>query len=101
MSAMPAPSDWISVKEAAEVVGRSRETVRRWVWSGELRSLRRGRRHLLPKAELEIVAAAKGRPAAPSLARWTEEAGAALSAGGSHGRPSAKDLVLEDRTRRR
>lgn len=93
--------DSVSVKEAARLVLRSEETVRRWVWSGELRSVRRGRRHLVSRSDLAIVAAAKGSPSLVSLAGWAEEARAALSVSGTKGSPSAKDLVLADRAGRR
>ncbi|MGH7639729.1 MAG: helix-turn-helix domain-containing protein [Candidatus Dormibacteria bacterium] len=94
---MNATGDTLSVREAARLVGCSEETVRRWVWRGDLRSWRKGRAHLVSKSELEAVAVARGRPAPPSLASWAAEARAALAAGGRRGRASAADLVLEDR----
>lgn len=89
----------VTVREAARLVGRSPETVRRWVWGGELSSERRGRQHLISRAELEAVAAGRGRPLPLSLAGWAEEARAAFEATGAKSLPSAADLVLEDRDR--
>jgi excisionase family DNA binding protein len=87
------------VREAARLVGRSEETVRRWVWGGELSSERRGRQHLISRAELEEVAAGRGHPLPLSLAAWAKEARAAIGTTRAESLPSAADLVLEDRAR--
>ena len=82
----------LDVREAASLVRRTPETVRRWVWSGRVHAVKSGNRLLIPRAELE---AAVGRePVQRSLAEWA----AALPSG----RPgdSAADLVLADRRSR-
>lgn len=89
----------VTVRQAARLIGRTEETVRRWVWGGELSSERRGRQHLISRSELEAVAAGRGRPLPLSLARWADEARAALESTGAKALPSAADLVLEDRVR--
>jgi excisionase family DNA binding protein len=94
-----AEPDVVTVREGARLVGRSQETVRRWVWGGELTSQRRGRQHLISRLELEAVAAGRGRPLPRSLADWAGEARAALEATRANSLPSATDLVLEDRAR--
>jgi excisionase family DNA binding protein len=94
-----AEADLVTVREAARLVGRSQETVRRWVWGGELTSQRRGRQHLISRSDLEAVAAGRGRPLPRSLADWAGEARAALEATRAKSLPSAADLVLEDRAR--
>lgn len=45
----------ISVPEAAARVGKSPETVRRWIRSGRLRSQRVGTQHLINEADLREV----------------------------------------------
>lgn len=96
---MKAEAEVVTVSEAARLVGRSQETVRRWVWGGELSSERRGRQHLISRSELEAVAVGRGRPLPLSLASWAEQVRAALEATGAKSLPSAADLVLEDRSR--
>ena len=88
----------VSVRHAADLVGRHPETVRRWVWSGRLAARREGNRLLVARDEVEALAAPRGRVAPPSLAAWAERAEAALERGVSgEERRSAADLVLEDR----
>ncbi|MGC1183705.1 MAG: helix-turn-helix domain-containing protein [Candidatus Dormiibacterota bacterium] len=96
---MKAEAEVVTVKEAARLVGRSQETVRRWVWGGELTSRRRGRQHLISRSVLEAVAAGRRRPSPRSLADWAGEARTALEATRAKSLPSAADLVLEDRAR--
>ncbi|MGA7087497.1 MAG: helix-turn-helix domain-containing protein [Candidatus Dormiibacterota bacterium] len=96
---MKVEADVVTVREAALLVGRNRETVRRWVRGGELSSERRGRQHLISRSELEAVAARRGRPLPLSLAGWAKETRAALEATRARSLPSAADLILEDRDR--
>jgi len=42
-----------TVKEAAHLLGVSRETVRRWVYRGVLRAVRVGKNCKVPEAELK------------------------------------------------
>lgn len=58
--------------EVARRLRRHPETIRRWIWSGRLRSQRIGNRHLIPESELERIAA--GEPDdAKGLGGWLEE----------------------------
>ena len=43
--------------EAARRVGRSPETIRRWIWSGKLRSRKVGNQHLVDADELDALTA--------------------------------------------
>src|ERR1700737_4529794 len=84
----------LSIRAGAAQVGRTPETVRRWVWSGRLPARKRGNRLVVTDLDLKRAATAIKQP---NLAAWV----AALSPGGSRasaGRTrSAADLVLEDR----
>lgn len=53
----------LDVREAAAYVGRTPETIRRWVWSGRLASVRRGNRLFLARRDLDALI---GRLPAPS-----------------------------------
>ncbi|GAC1344360.1 MAG: hypothetical protein NVSMB29_17910 [Candidatus Dormibacteria bacterium] len=87
-------ADVLTVREAARRVGRTPETVRRWVWSGRLTATKRGNRLLVTRADLERVAGAGQRPA---LATWLEALDLRTRPSGVPGAGSAADLVLEDR----
>ena len=43
----------LSVKQAAQALGVSRETVRRWIYRGVLHAVRVGRNHKVPEIELQ------------------------------------------------
>jgi excisionase family DNA binding protein len=86
----------IEVRQAARLVGRHPETIRRWVWSGRLSAERRGRQLLVGESDVRSLAG--DREVTMSLGQWAERARAwrASTATGSEGR-SAADLVVEDR----
>ena len=88
----------VGVREAADLVGRTPETVRRWVWSGRLEARRDGNRLLLRRSD--VVGLGEGQdPAAPlSLLEWAKQAKAAQR--GARVGTSAADLVLDDRAER-
>jgi excisionase family DNA binding protein len=92
--------EMVDVHEAAVLVGRTPETIRRWVWAGRLRSVKHGNKHLIPRDQLVGARAGENVVAdAPTvtLADWVAEATAAMT------RPSggtAADLVIEDRRAR-
>jgi excisionase family DNA binding protein len=91
--------DRVDVREAAILVSRSPETIRRWVWAGALSAKRDGRRLLVSRNELRVVAAEHGHDSGPTLAQWAERAREAMMAAGFAKLESAADLVLEDRRR--
>ena len=88
----------IGVREAAGMVGRSPETIRRWVWSGPLQAERDGRLTLVSSSEVRALAEERGGGPRLRLSEWVAEARRALGQPGSP-RRSAADLVLDDRRR--
>jgi excisionase family DNA binding protein len=102
---LPAPDNpgegTVDVNEAARMVGRSPETVRRWIWSGKLAAQKRGRRLMISRHELAAFIAELDRAESGlTLAEWAAGARQALVASGEPNRGSAADLVLADRRRR-
>lgn len=92
----------VDVREAAALVARTPETVRRWVWSGRVRARKSGNRLLLDRSELLAstgVGSARSREPALRLADWVGLADARESRGRRGG--SASDLVLAARAGRR
>jgi excisionase family DNA binding protein len=95
----------LTVPDAARRVGRSPETVRRWIWSGRLPSEKVGNQHLVDADALDLLAGAT-EPAQGSLARVGGEWGSWLSRADrlredlrtSRRRlPAAADLLAESR----
>jgi excisionase family DNA binding protein len=91
--------EMVDIPEAARLVRRSPETIRRWVWSGSLPSVRSGRKHYVTKIDLlsRAQGASGGDPSRSTLAEWAVSAPAQTGAGAG---ASAADLVLADRDRR-
>lgn len=97
---LPESDDELDVRAAAEVAGRTAETIRRWVWSGALPARKRGSRLMVSRTDVQFLARSRGGRGAPlTLAEW-----AARARGGRPPRArretSAADLVLEDRLAR-
>lgn len=84
--------DVLDVREAADYVGRTPETVRRWVWSGRVSALRRGNRLLIARAELDAAVSDQG-PDRLTLREWAES----TCRRGTDATVTAASLVLEDR----
>ena len=84
--------DVLDVREAAAFVGRTPETVRRWVWSGRVSAVRRGHRLLIARTELEQAVAGHQQDGM-SLREWA----AAIPRTASGTAATASALVLEDR----
>ncbi len=84
--------DVLDVREAADYVGRTPETVRRWVWSGRVSASRHGNRLLIAKAELDAAVSDPG-PNRLSLREWAES----VRRRGIDSTVTAASLVLEDR----
>jgi excisionase family DNA binding protein len=85
--------DVLDVREAAEYVGRTPETVRRWVWSGKVSAIRQGHRLLIPRSDLDSSVIERDEVRL-SLRDWAATVPRAATASAS----SASDLVLEDRS---
>lgn len=83
--------DVLDVREAADYVGRTPETVRRWVWSGRVSALRQGNRLLIARSELD-AALSGGATEQMSLREWARSAPRSTGTA-----DTAASLVLEDR----
>jgi excisionase family DNA binding protein len=93
----PTPTGMLTVHDAADEVGRTPETIRRWVWSGRLPASKRGNRLTVAREDLERVA---GRGSRPDLAAWVDQVTAQRAGEAQPETRSAADLVLADRRRR-
>ena len=89
--------DLIDVQQAAREAGRSAETVRRWVWSGRLEAQRQGHKLLIDRAQLHGVIQERGPSPVRSLDEWVAGLEADPIYAKAPRRPTASDLVLEDR----
>jgi len=99
----------LTVREVAARVGRTEETVRRWIWSGRLRASKRGNVLYVDLADLPdpTTTAPRGRQRsstgqpepALTLSEWGRQVDVwRATTGVSTG--SAADLVIEDRRTR-
>jgi excisionase family DNA binding protein len=96
----------LTVRAAAQRVGRAPETIRRWIWSGKLRARKRGNVYYVREGELDAVAG--GSPASsqvlprsgPTLSDWVREVEQWHSGSDFPRRGSAVELLLEDRAER-
>ncbi len=94
--------DMVDVREAAVLVRRTPETVRRWVWSARLSGVKHGNKLLVPRSELlalradEVVEADRAEPL--TLSTWADEVERSLTGGPANS--SARELVLADREAR-
>jgi len=90
----------IDVRQAAHLIRRSPETVRRWVWAGRLVASRQGHRLLVSPGEV-LALGARGSGTRPkSLGDWAQETQRARTGVEPGEGSSAADLVLSDRARR-
>jgi excisionase family DNA binding protein len=88
--------EMVDVQEAARLAHRTPETIRRWVWSGRVRSVKHGNKLLVVRSQVDRpVGRATTDPT--SLADWAAEVGGTFA--GKRG-STARDLVLEDRAGR-
>jgi excisionase family DNA binding protein len=95
--AEPNPPGMLTVREAADEVGRTPETIRRWVWSGRLPASKRGNRLTVTRDDLERVAGTAPRS---DLVAWADQVAAQRARGEQPETRSAANLVLADRRRR-
>ncbi len=90
----------VDVREAAALASRSPETIRRWVWSGKVASIKYGTKLLVRRSDVapsEVPTAGAGT----TLAEWAATVAARAAAdGGPTPGPSGRDLLLEDRYER-
>lgn len=86
----------VDVREAAALSRRTPETIRRWVWSGRLRSVKSGNKLFVARADVAPAPQAADNTRALTLGAW---ATLLPSSEGGTG-VSARALVLEDRDAR-
>jgi excisionase family DNA binding protein len=89
--------DELTILDAAALVHRSAETIRRWVWAGRLKARRSGRHLLVSRRDVEALTG--GGNSSLSLQEWGQLAEQVLRRPKRGGRSSA-DLVLADRRQR-
>ncbi len=91
--------EMVDVREAAELVGRSPETVRRWAWTHRLDAVKHGNKLLFRRQDLlALVGAPVPTTSSHSLADWADRVRAVSGSG--HPGSSSSDLVLADRAAR-
>lgn len=91
--------EMVDVHEAADLVRRTPETVRRWVWSGRIAAVKKGQKLFVPRQALLTAAGAPREsvdPDRPTLEAWATQ----LAKAPSGSRSTARELVLDDRARR-
>ena len=92
----------MDVRETARLVGRSPETVRRWIWSGRLSAVRHGNKLLVTREAVEQLTSG---PVANrlTLLQWAADVERQRRSGAlseAHPRASAADVVLDERAER-
>src|SRR5215204_3131004 len=71
--------EWLTLREAADVLGISEVSARRWVKSGKLAAAQPGRKYLIPRSAVEellspkATASSESGPPRPRLREWLEE----------------------------
>lgn len=88
----------VDVREAAELMHRTPETIRRWAWTQRLDAVKHGNKLLFRRDDLLRLGRSEQAPATRSLAEWAK----LVRAGQTRAVPggSSRDLVLEDRSGR-
>ena len=86
--------EMVDVREAAALSRRTPETIRRWVWTGRLSSVKNGNKLFVPRAD--IGGEERSAETASTLADWARSLPGPAATPAS----SASDLVLEDRESR-
>lgn len=89
--------EMVGVRDAARLVGRTPETIRRWVWSGRLQATKQGNQLFIRRADLPITELGVPSETNLDLRGWAE---VALSRPSATSGATAADLVLDDRAER-
>jgi hypothetical protein len=87
--------EMVDVREAARLSRRTPETIRRWVWNGQLAAIKNGNKLFVRRADLAGSTEVQ-ETTEPSLREWAQR----LSREGAGNGASAADLVLDDRAER-
>ena len=99
----------LTVREAARRVGRSDETIRRWIWSGKLPARKLGNTYRLRARDVDAVARGvpvprtpdEDEPAGqPGLGDWLDRVQKWQAGNGVTKRQGAWRLVIQDRAER-
>jgi helix-turn-helix protein len=91
------------VRQAAARVGRSEETIRRWIWAGRLPAVKRGHVYYVDVVVLDglvtvdVDSDAFTRHRLPSLSDWVAQVRAWKAGLDAPAESRAADLVAEDR----
>ena len=91
----------VDVREAAHLARRTPETIRRWVWSSRLGSVKQGNKLLVPRDEVLAIGGDQTTDVAgarTTLKAWVDDVERTLPGGVADS--SARDLVLADRAAR-
>jgi excisionase family DNA binding protein len=91
------PHGLLTVRDAADEVARTPETIRRWVWSGRLPATKQGNRLTVRRDDLHRLI---GASPPSDLAAWVAELTSDRARHTGAPTRSAADLVLSDRRRR-
>ena len=91
--------EMVDVHEAADLVRRTPETVRRWVWSGRIAAVKKGQKLFVSRQQLLVASGAQApaRSERLTLSAWAEELRQVPTSGS---RATARELVLDDRAGR-
>ena len=84
----------LTIHDAATRVGKTPETVRRWVWSGRLPARKEGNHLLVTEADLRRAAQSNQQP---TLSDWLATLDLLETSEAAEQAISAADLILEDR----
>src|SRR5258708_40248009 len=94
----------LTVRQAARRAGRSEETIRRWIWSGRLPAVKRGTSYRIDvvnlaqvMAEFDAGVTAHGTTPDTSMLDWLEQVDEWKRGVATNPRPSASEMLIEDR----
>jgi excisionase family DNA binding protein len=92
----------VTVRQAAARVGRSEETIRRWIWAGKLPAVKRGHVYYVDVVVLDGLMVTVDLDALPrhqghSLSEWVAQVRAWKAGLDAPAASRAADLVAEDR----
>ena len=86
----------VDVREAAELSRRTPETIRRWVWSGRVNSVKNGNKLFVRRDDVAATSDVRTDEPTLTLRAWVKLLPKDSDATGV----SARDLVLQDRDAR-
>jgi hypothetical protein len=90
--------EMVDVREAAAMVRRTPEPVRRWIWTGRVPAVKYGNKLLLRRSDMLDRSGSGDRPFTSSLEQWALDA--RTNKRSARTGVTARDLVLDDRADR-